>query len=208
MENHWKGKTWYAYGTSMTSQVLGTYVPVLEQLSGMIAVNHGISGGSLTPDGYGKGNNKRAVMNLEDGKDKADLITVEVLPNEGVILGDIYDTDDRSFCGCLNQCLRYLQSNTEAQIVLIVMIGDHNDQPETVDPERGVPWFEYARKAELVAKLNSVPVINAFTDSGFGYARVKNRDYQIDHIHLNEKGGRNMAAFIWSKLKEIPLWEG
>ena len=46
-----------------------------------------------------------------------------------------------------------------------------------------------------------------FSESGFGYARVKNRDYQVDQIHLNELGGRNMGNFIWSRLKDIPLWE-
>ena len=109
--NHWNGKLWYAYGTSMTSIKQGKYVPVVEKLSGLRVVNLGIPGGCLTPDGYGKGNGKRAVMTLEDGKQDADLITLEVLPNEGKIVGDIYDTDDVSFCGCLNQCLRYLQEN-------------------------------------------------------------------------------------------------
>lgn len=68
MSNHWNGKLWYAYGTSMTSVQQGKYVPVVEELSGMRVVNLGIPGGCLTPDGYGKGNTKRAVMNLDDGK--------------------------------------------------------------------------------------------------------------------------------------------
>ena len=204
--NHWKGKLWYAYGTSMTSVQQGKYVPVVEKLSGMKVVNHGIPGGCLTPDGFGKGNTKRAVMNLEDGKEQADLITLEVLPNEGAVLGGIYDTDDQSFCGCLNQCLRYLQENTKAQIVLIIMIGGNNYVPETVS-SRGVTMFEFAETIERVGRLNSVPVINVFCDSGFGYARVKNRDYQLDNIHLNGLGGLNMGNFVWSKLKENPAWE-
>jgi hypothetical protein len=52
-----------------------------------------------------------------------------------------------------------------------------------------------------------VPVINVFGESGFGYARVKNRDYQVDQIHLNDLGGLNMGNFVWSKLKDIPLWK-
>ena len=207
MKNHWNGKLWYAYGTSMTSEAQGKYVPVVEKLSGLRVVNHGIPGGSLTPDGYGKGNTKRAVMNLDDGKDKADLITLEVLPNEGATIGDIYSTDDVSFCGCLNQCLRFLQENTKAQIVLIIMISSNNLSPDFLIESRKATQFELAQKAELVAKLNSVPVINAFCESGFGYARVKNRDYQKDNIHLNDLGGKNMGNFIWSKLKDIPLWE-
>ena len=207
MNNHWKGKLWYAYGTSMTSIQQGEYVPVVEKLSGLKVVNKGIPGGSLTPDGYGKGNTKEAIMNLDDGKDKADLITIDVLPNEGGVVGDIYDTDNQSFCGCFNQCLRYLQENTKAQIVVIIMIGGNNYPPEHKIETRKITQFEFAQKIELVAKLNSVPVINVFCDAGFGYARVKNKEYQLDNIHLNKLGGLNMGNFIWSKLKDIPLWE-
>ncbi len=207
MENHWKDKLWYAYGTSMTSYSWGEYVQVVEKLGGLNTVNKGIPGGSITPDGLGKGNVKEAVMNLDDGKDKADLITLEVLPNEGAVVGEIYDTDNESFCGCLNQCLRYLQENTKAQIVLIIMVGSNDLLPEANHEKRNIPNFEFAQKIELVGKLNGVPVINIFTDSGFGYARVKNRDYQKDDIHLNKLGGKNMGSFVWSKLKDIPLWE-
>lgn len=207
MNNHWYGKTWYAYGTSMTSVQQGKYVPIVEKASGMKVVNYGIPGGSLTPDGFGKGNTKRSIMNMEDGKAEADLITLEVLPNEGAKVGEIYDTDDESLCGCLNQCLRYLQENTKAQIVLIIMIGGSENPPEMPSDIRKITQFEFAQKIELVGKLNSVPVINAFCESGFGYARVKNKEYQLDNIHLNELGGLNMGNFVWSKLKDIPLWE-
>lgn len=207
MENQWKDKLWYAYGTSMTSIQQGKYVPVVEELSGLKVVNLGIPGGSLTPDGYGKGNIKTAVMNLEDGKDKADLITLEVLPNEGATVGSIYDTDDNSFCGCFNQCIRYLQENTKAQIVVIIMIGGNDEKPETVIESRGVTQFEFAKVIEETARLNAVPVINLFCESGMGYARVKNKDYQLDNIHLNDLGGLNIGNFVWSKLKDIPCWE-
>ncbi len=207
MENHWNGKLWYAYGTSMTSVQQGKYVPVVAELSGMTVVNHGIPGGSLTPDGYGKGNTKRAVMNMDDGKEKADLITLEVLPNEGACVGNIYDTDDTSFCGCFNQCIRYLQENTKAQVVVIIMIGSNNESPETKNVSRGIPQFEFAEIIERVARLNGVPVINVFCEAGFGYARVKAREYQLDNIHLNALGGKNMGKYIWSKLKDIPTWD-
>ena len=206
--NQWNGKTWYAYGTSMTSIQQGKYVPVVEALSGMTAVNYGIPGGCLTPDGYGKGDTKRAIMNMSDGKQKADLITLEVLPNEGAIVGNIYDTDDESFCGCFNQCIRYLQENTKAQIVVIIMIGGNDNAPECKSTSRGITQFEFAEIIEKVARLNGVPVINAFCEAGFGYARVKAREYQVDNIHLNSLGGKNMGNFVWSKLKDIPCWEG
>lgn len=207
MTNHWKGKLWYAYGTSMTSIAQGKYVPVVEKLSGLKVKNLGIPGGSLTPDGYGKGNVKTAVLDKNDGKEKADLITLEVLPNEGAKVGGIYDTDDESFCGCFNQCIRFLQENTKATIVVIIMIGANENPPDHLHDARKITQFEFSETIKKVARLNSVPVIDVFGESGFGYARVKNRDYQLDNIHLNDLGGLNIGNFVWSKLKDIPVWE-
>lgn len=207
MENHWNGKLWYAYGTSMTSVQQGKYVPVVEKLSGLKVVNKGIPGGCLTPDGYGKGNVKTAVLDPDDGKTQADLITLEVLPNEGAKVGNIYDTDDESFCGCFNQCLRFLQENTKAAIVVIVMIGGNEHTPDWKHDTRGITQFEFSEIIKKVARLNSVPVIDVFGESGFGYARVKSREYQLDNIHLNKLGGLNVGKFVWNKLKNIPLWQ-
>lgn len=207
MSNQWQGKLWYAYGTSMTSVQQGKFVPVVEKLSGMTVVNKGIPGGCLTPDGYGKGNVKAAVLDKNDGKEKADLITLEVLPNEGAKVGNIYDTDDESFCGCFNQCLRFLQENTKATIVVIIMIGGNDNPPDKKHDSRKITQFEFSETIKKVARLNSVPVIDVFGESGFGYARVKNRDYQLDNIHLNDLGGINIGKFVWSKLKDIPVWE-
>ena len=80
-----------------------------------------------------------------------------------------------------------------------------------IDPEkkikRELTGLEFAELAERVGHLNGVPVINIYTEGGFGYARVKARDYQKDNIHLNDLGGKNMGKFVWSKLKDIPTWD-
>ena len=86
------------------------------------------------------------------------------------------------------------------------MIGGNDNPPEAVNERRKITNFAFAQTAELVGRLNSVPVINVFCESGLGYARVKNKDYQLDNIHLNKLGGLNMGNFVWSKLKDIPLW--
>jgi lysophospholipase L1-like esterase len=87
------------------------------------------------------------------------------------------------------------------------MIGGNNHAPDVPTESRGITQFEFAEVIERVAHLNGVPVIDVFCEGGFGYARVKERDYQIDNIHLNDLGGKNMGKFIWSKLKDIPTWD-
>ena len=69
----------------------------------------------------------------------------------------------------------------------------------------GKLWYAYGTSMTSVQHGKYVPIINVFCESG--YARVKNRDYQWDNIHLNELGGVNMGHFVWNKLKDIPLWQ-
>ena len=115
-ESHWIGKTWYAYGTSLTSDVWGKYSKYVVELSGLICVNKGIGGGGIIDNRW----IYNAVMS-EDGKTTADLITLEVGANDGMAsLGSPTDTDDTTFCGSLNQCIKYLLENCpKAQIVIM-----------------------------------------------------------------------------------------
>ena len=87
------------------------------------------------------------------------------------------------------------------------MIGGNDTPPEHIHEKRGITQFEFSEIIKKVARLNSVPVIDVFGESGFGYARVKNGEYQLDNIHLNDLGGQNIGNFVWSKLKNIPVWE-
>ncbi len=65
-------------------------------------------------------------------------------------MGEIFDTGDDTFCGCMNQSLRYLLQNTDAQIVVI---------PSTVlkdAPEDCQYYYNFLLKAEEVCKINRV----------------------------------------------------
>ena len=198
--SHWNGKKWYAYGTSITSVKRGKYVPHLESFSGMEVKNLGIPGGGITNlGGCSSGQVKAAIMTLEDGKAEADLITFEVGANEGGPLGDKYDLGDDTFSGCLNQCIRYLQANTNAQIVVFASVAT------TAEPSEYKQYHERVEKIREVCALNRVYFLGS--QSGLGYARISNdKTYTIDNIHQTDLGGYNYARFIWAGLKNIPLW--
>ena len=183
-----------------TKELFDCTVPYLKELSGMDAVNLGIPGGGLTNlGGYSKGQVKAAIMNLDDGKNTADLITLEVGANEGGAHGYKYDLGDDTFCGCLNQCIRYLQENTDAQIVVFPSVATINE-PSTM-PQ----YYERVEKIREVCEINRVYFIAP--NSGLGYARIKNnKKYVKDNIHQTKLGGYNFAHSIWASLKNIPLW--
>lgn len=211
--NQWDGKIWYAYGTSLTNITNeGKYAKYLRDLSGLTLVNKGLSGGKIVNNG----NIKQAVMNTTDGKLEADLITLEVGANDApATLGDVYDEDDTTFCGALNQCIRYLQENTNAQIVVLssttsrYKLGDpsqkYNGTEKFGSDEHTV--LQMRQKTREVCELNSCYYIPMGEGCGLGYARMNASNlYNYDQIHHTDLGGYNVAQFIWSRLKNIPLW--
>lgn len=198
--SHWNGKNWYAYGTSITSVSHGKYAQYLEKISGMKLHNCGIPGGGITNlGGCSKGEVKAAIMSLEDGKAEADLITFEIGANEGGPLGYKYDLGDDTFCGCLNQCIRYLQQNTNAQIVVFPSVATKSE------PSTAKHYYERVEKIREVCEINRVYYLGV--GSGLGYARISNdTTYTRDNIHQTDLGGYNYARFIWAGLKNVPLW--
>lgn len=219
----WKDRLWVAYGTSMTAPIWGQYVPFLEKISGMRIINQGAPGEGLTKDiggGSKQGLIYERVMDPSDGKKEADLITLEVGPNDtGAPLGSIYDTGEDSFCGCLNRAIRFLQQETHAQIAVLSMTGARY---KPGDPSEGRPAeylfgkgedrytrLELWRAIRDVAALNSVYYIPVGEESGLGFARMgkpEDHTYVKDQIHFTELGGFNAALAIWSRLKDIPRW--
>ncbi|MBQ9545207.1 MAG: SGNH/GDSL hydrolase family protein [Clostridia bacterium] len=220
--SHWNGKLWYAYGTSMTMEGSGHYARYLAHISGLKLVNCGEGGRGVTENigGYSTSAMIRLrAMDPDDGKKDADLITLEVGPNDtGAPLGTIYDLTTDTFCGCLNMTLRWLQANTDAQIVLMSITGsryDHADHSIKFTPQRlitpssGDPytWFDMVCAIRDVAGLNSVHYIPVAESCGLSIARMgEDSRYVRDQIHHTPAGGWNVAQFIWSRLKDVPLW--
>lgn len=196
----WHGKSCYAYGTSLTSATWGNFIPWLAQLSGLKIVNCGIPAEGITNlGGCSTGKIKDAICSLEDGKTEADLILLEVGANDNGPIGDLFDTGDDTFSGCLNQCLRYLLQNTDAQIVVI---------PSTIPtapPETKKDYYQLLLQAEAVCKINRVYFLGHA--DGLGQARIS-RDARFvwDTIHQTPLGGYNRALSVWSQLKNVPLF--
>ena len=203
----WEGKSWFAYGTSITNiNAEGKYPTYLAQMSGLVLTNKGISGGGIGNLGaYSTGQVYSAICNLTDGKTNADLITLETGANdvnENVPLGTIYDTGTETLAGCLNDCIRYLQANTNAQIAITV-------SPATkIAPVSTNKYYEWAKMVEEICHLNRVHFLNA--DNSMGYAKIadstKGPLYVVDDIHQTDLGGYIMAQNLWYQLRNIPLF--
>ena len=204
--NHWDGKSWYAYGTSITNTSNeGKYATKLAQMSGLVLTNKGISGGGIgNLGGYSTGQVYSAICNITDGKLNADLITLETGANDtgaSVPLGTIYDTGTTTLAGCLNNCLRYLQTNTNAQIVVF------NSPATTTEPTATSQYYEWAKMVKEICDINRVHFVDA--NCNLGYAKLASSNgslYVVDSMHQTELGGYIYAENIWNQLKNIPLF--
>lgn len=206
--NHWKGKKWYAYGTSITNVGQeGRYPIYLERMSGMILTNKAISGGGIGNLGaYSQGQIYDAICNTTDGKLEADLITLETGANDvdvNVELGSVYDTGTDTLAGCLNDCIRYLLANTDAQIVVFPSPVTITQEPS----EENAKVYEWAAMVEQICHINRVHFINS--DCGMGWARLISSEqgkYIVDQGHHSDLGGYLYAQNIWYQLRNIPVF--
>lgn len=217
--NHWNGKKWYGFGTSITNTSNeGKYAPYLAQLSGMTFVNCGHSGGGITTASNQAVYNDVMSHNLSD----ADLVTLECSANdEGAPVGTIYDAltgssaGNSTFCGALNLCIRHLQATTNAQIVVIASPTARYNRIDTSIKYDGTKQFASDNHTIFdvwdamgkVCLLNSCYFIPAGGMDGLGFARMNaSNAYNVDQIHQTDLGGYNFAQAIWSQLKNIPLF--
>ena len=226
----WQGKKWYCYGTSMTdnrdlgrgssgtapdgqtnrSKKTGYYSGFLAAYAGLEEHNFGKGGSGIVPALHKKDSIKTRVMTLEDGKGEADLITVEIIPNDmRAELGDITDWSDDTFCGNLNQVLAYLQENTKAAIAVLIATRSryHYQDKEKQYP----PNSEYVQErlvwedaVETICRMHGIPCWNGAAEGGLGYYRMgKDNEYVQDQIHLTAKGGQVLAQYYWGKLQNL-----
>lgn len=229
-EKQWQGKKWYCYGTSMTDCIpctgtigylpdkspnsgrTGYYAQYLAEYAGLEEHNFGRAGKGIIPSLYEEDDIvKTRVMTLSDGKAEADLITVEVIPNDDVKgkLGEITDWSDDTFCGNLNQMLEYLLSNTKAYVAILIATRaryNPDDLSEEYTPasnhvQTRLIWEEAVQK---ICSMHGVPCWNGASEAGLGYYRVgKETTYMKDQIHLAEEGGKVLAKYYWGKLKNV-----
>ena len=214
--SQWKGKKWYAYGTSMTDANYHGYVDRLTSVSGLTCKNFGLGGSGIIPSLHSSDNIKTRCMRTSDGKTEADLITIEIIPNDmSGTLGTSTDTGDTTFCGNLNQILQYLQENTTAQIVVLIATRSrylYNNTSTKYPPtsEQVTKWMEWVSATEEVCKRNCVQCWDGSSQCGLGYYRVGSETtdtkYVKDQIHLTPLGAKNLADYFWSRLQNLPLF--
>lgn len=221
--NHWLGKKWYAFGTSITDTmhtntetgtVTGKYVPYLVGESGMIVANYGIAGGCIASGGVHGGTANILSKILSTDVSGADLITLEGCVNDfacAIDIGSVGDTEQTTLCGALYQAISYLQKNSHAVVALITentgkkytLSSTGKEADYTINRKNSIDKFQsdYNEAMRKMAKHMGCYLIDAGAESQIN---ENHPEYLIDHLHHTELGGQQYAKVIWSYLKDIP----
>ena len=129
----WSGKSWYAYGTSLTSGTVSNnkYAEYVETMSGMTLTNKGYSGGALVTNR----NIYNRLLDMTDGKLTADLITIEVSANDSTAeMGYPWSLDTNTFLGALNHCIHEMfAAGVEAQVVIMASTPGRYSASDSTD---------------------------------------------------------------------------
>ena len=153
-------------------------------------------------------------MHASDGKAEADLITVEIIPNDMKgELGEVTDLSDDTFCGNLNQIIEYLLTNTNATVVILIASRSryqHDDPSKKFLPigENIKKWLAWEDAITTICRMHAIPCWNGASEAGLGYYRIAKDDALVqDQIHLTDKGGEVLAKYYWGKLQNIYPFE-
>ena len=215
----WRGKKWIAFGTSITAthnidehflQRTGKYIPYLEDMMKIPAVNLGIPGGSFMTDIL----NKVTSASLTG----FDLVTIEGAVNDFATskpLGSVGDNTDATFAGCIYQMAQYVYENSDATLVFITDHEGRNvDNMEAPDgttytqhlgPEvtnsLGLKQIDYINMIRDVCQYLEIPCIMAGSKSSIN--PFTGSLYLMDAIHQSYVGGKQYANTIYQELKTI-----
>lgn len=223
-ETHlWKGKKWYAFGTSITdntymdashdgSSPTGKYTQFLNKYLEADLINCGRGGGSLSP--MTNGNIMKAIDSIDFSD--ADLVTLEGFVNEGFCpIGTFEDIAKPSaqittdtFVGSLFIGIKKIIDKAPNATVVVISDsqGKNVNNEETHD---GGAWsidsssgkqYKFIEATRMVCRYMSVHFIDAGSKS---YVNNLYPQYEIDHIHHTWLGGKQFAEAIWEDMKNI-----
>ena len=215
--NPWKGKVWYSYGTSISDIGIGDVIgnrghsgkwPLyLDAVSGMERHNGAIGSGGIREGTDHGGNVKEALLTTPYD---CDLVTLEVLPNDGysdATMGEITDTDPTTECGAFRQCCEYITKQTRAKFVVLFVTSSTSDRNNSYVPYEPLAsthlnYRKAVAKLSQIAEYYGVPVIDAEKEAINWRHRQKGITLR-DHIHPNYLGGEMFGRYIWGKLREM-----
>lgn len=218
--NQWQGKKWYCYGTSMTDIMLSdgtsrpSYSKYLAEYAGLEMHNFGKGGSGIFPRFHGDDCIKTRCMRLDDGKADADLITVEIIPNDLLgELGNVTDLCDETFCGNLNQIIEYLLLNTNATVAILTASRSRykydNESVKFLPTGRTTKkWLDWEDAISTICRMHGIQFWNGASEAGLGYYRTcKDNALVQDQIHLTEKGAEVLGKYFLGKLNSIYPYE-
>lgn len=190
--NPWLGKTFAAFGTSITylcQNYNGGYLEKIKELCGFSDYgNAGVSGAPMVNDTVnGNGINymiKNTVMSR-------DLILIECCTNDfklNVPVGLLETTNVDTFSGALKDALEHIFTNYPAKQVVIIADPQRDNDGYDVEYRNaaGCRLIDYIDMAILIGNKYGIPVCDLYRNSGINTLNLDT--YTVDGLHPNAAG--------------------
>lgn len=193
------GKTWAVVGDSLTEINQATtkhYYDYISEETGIKVLNYGVGG-----TGYMKGydSNKAFYQRVLNISTNVDIITIFGSGNDlglGIDkLGDIYDTDTTTICGCMNKTLDNLFQRFPTIPIGVIAPTPWQYNPATVPNNK---MEQYVEKLEAICKRRGVKYLDLYHNSLLRPEDETNKqlcfyndaalDGNGDGVHPNELG--------------------
>lgn len=204
----WAGKTWVAYGDSITEKnyrAQTNYVDYIVEEMGVTALNYGVSGSGYAQSEYAWHSRITELANID-----FDVITLYGSGNDlaaGKELGDVNDTGTDTLCGCINTTL-----DTLLGIKPLAKVGIILSQPwaSYMPSVEGNAMQVYNDKLSEIAKRRSIPVLDLYhasnlrPDNATQLAQFyQENGVQDSGVHPNSAGHKRIYPLIREFLRGL-----
>ena len=224
VQSHWKGKRIGFLGDSITE--FGEYVDAYAALTGCEAMNYGISGTHIARASTSMANSFEARYSRLP--QTLDMVVVFGGTNDfghktTAAFGQFTDGTQAgrfTFYAGLHRMMSGLVKRFPGKPIVIMTPIHHGveiDEPEYIlnsngtitegtNSTTGKTFREYVDAIKEVAAYYSLPVLDAYTQSGLSPMTEVgngNRVYFRDGLHLSQKGGKRLARWMYPLLEQI-----
>ena len=201
----WNGKTFTAFGSSITYQCQnygGGYLEKIKELGGFKDYgNAGMNGAPMVNDTENGNGINYTIKNTD--MSTRDLILIECCTNDfelNVPVGLLETANIDTFSGALKDALKHVFTNYPTKQVVIIADPQRNNDGYDVEYRNaaGCRLIDYIDMAILIGNKYGIPVCDLYRNSGINTLNLS--AYTVDGLHPNEAGydliGKCVAGVI------------
>lgn len=206
--SNWSGKSFVAFGTSITSRCddsafnyAGGYLATIKELCGFSSyTNKAVSGAAMANDTRNGNGINHAIKNYNITED---CILIETCANDwqlDVPLGTVLSNSTKTYAGALKDALNHLLTNYPEKPIFLITRTKRDNWNDVWSMNHinnvGHKLVDYVNMTIAIGNEYAIPVCDIFRNSCFNIKNIAS--YTEDGTHPNAKGYTVIGKYISS----------